>query len=357
MHIALDAMGGDRGSDELVSGAIKAVCKFGHNVTLVGDQEEIEKALTRQENKLSRCKPENGKSPGLEVLKSKISIVHTTQVVGMGESPLEALRKKKDSSILVSFKLLKEKRVDAVVSAGNSGATMAAAVKTVGRLKGVTRPGIAGIFPTLKQPLVMMDVGANVDCRAKHLFQFGVMASAFSSLLFDIEKPKVGLLSIGEERGKGNALVKKTHELLRNGPLNYIGNVEGKDTFQGDVDVIVCDGFVGNVCLKLSEGLAEAMISMLREELAKSLKSKVGYLLTKKAYARLKKRTDYAEYGGAPLLGFNGIGIICHGRSNDRAIMNAIDIASELVENKVNEHILALLEQSEMSSMSNTIAQ
>jgi glycerol-3-phosphate acyltransferase PlsX len=191
-----------------------------------------------------------------------------------------------------------------------------------------------------------MDVGANVDCRPQHLMQFGVMASAFSKLLFGIKKPRVGLLSIGEEGGKGNALVKGAHEILLRSSLNYIGNVEGRDTFQGDVDVIVCDGFVGNVCLKLSEGLAEAMVAMMREELARNFKAKVGYLLSKNAYASLKKRTDYAEYGGAPLLGLSGIGIICHGRSNATAIKNAIKIAAELVNQRVNDHITELLEDS-----------
>jgi glycerol-3-phosphate acyltransferase PlsX len=294
----------------MVAGAVQAVYEFGHHVTLLGDRDKLKSALEQC------CAADIGKTSADSCLAagcspdSYIDIVHTSQVVGMDESPLEALRQKKDSSILVAFKLLKEGKVDAVVSAGNSGATMAAAVKTVGRLPGIARPGIAGIFPTLKKPLVMMDVGANVDCRPKHLMQFGAMASAFSNLLFEIEKPRVGLLSIGEEGGKGNALVKGAHEILSNSSLNYIGNVEGRDIFQGNVDVMVCDGFVGNVCLKLSEGLAEAMVAMLREEFAKNIKAKVGYLLTKKAYASLKKRTDYAEYGGAPLLGLRGIGII-----------------------------------------------
>lgn len=347
MHIALDAMGGDRGSEELVAGAVQAVCEFGHNVTLIGDKEKLCSALDTVKKNPSHYAFDKAFLKGASYIDSHISIVHTSEVIEMDESPLEAIRKKSDSSILVAFDLLKNQKVDAVVSAGNSGATMASAVKKVGRLKDISRPGIAGIFPTLKKPLVMMDVGANVDCRAKHLYQFGVMATAFSKLLFDIKNPRVGLLSIGEEGGKGNALVKNTHELLLKSRLNYIGNVEGRDTFQGDVDVIVCDGFVGNVCLKLSEGLAEAMVSMLREEFAKNLKSKVGYLLTKKAYANLKKRTDYAEYGGAPLLGFNGTAIICHGRSNARAIKNAIKIAAELVQNKANDHILDLLSQSE----------
>ncbi len=346
MRIALDGMGGELGPAEMVAGAVQAVAEYGHHVTILGDCEKLQSALDRYDFSALEKQAADGVLSAGKSLGSYINIVHASQVVGMDEAPLEALRHKKDSSILVAFKLLKKGEVDAVVSAGNSGATMAAAVKTVGRLPGIARPGIAGIFPTLKKPLVMMDVGANVDCRPKHLMQFGVMATAFSKLLFDIDKPRVGLLSIGEEGGKGNALVKGTHEILLNSSLNYIGNVEGRDTFQGDIDVIVCDGFVGNVCLKLSEGLAEAMVAMLREELSKNLKSKVGYLLTKKAYARLKKRTDYAEYGGAPLLGLKGIGIICHGRSNAMAIKNAIKVAGELVKQQVNRHITELLESS-----------
>nr|MBF0221759.1 phosphate acyltransferase PlsX [Desulfobulbaceae bacterium] len=342
MQIALDVMGGDREPDEVISGAVDAVCKYGYQVVLLGDKKCIDTSLTKHLADYKKCAAQKEHTSAFDV-HDRISIVHTTQVVEMDESPLDAIRKKKDSSIVVAFEQLKDKKVDAVVSAGNSGATLAAAVKTLGRLKGISRPGIAGIFPTLKKPLVIMDVGANVDCRPQHLHQFAVMATAFSRVLFDIDEPRVGLLSIGEEGGKGNALVKKTHELLTASNLNYIGNVEGRDIFQGDVDVMVCDGFVGNVCLKLSEGLADAMVSMLREEFSKNLISKVGYLLTKKAYANLKKRTDYAEYGGAPLLGFNGTAIICHGRSNSRAIMNAIRVAAEMVRNNMNDHICNLL--------------
>lgn len=190
----------------------------------------------------------------------------------------------------------------------------------------------------------MMDVGANVDCRPQHLLQFGAMASAFSEIVFHSPKPRVGLLSIGEEGGKGNTLVKKTHELFQQSALNYIGNVEGRDIFQGDVDVIVCDGFVGNVCLKVSEGLAEAILLMLKDEIGKSLKTKIGYALAKDAFQSFKKRVDYSEYGGAPLLGLNGTGIICHGRSNAKAIKNAIRVAKELVENNVNDRIEVLLD-------------
>ena len=343
MRIALDAMGGDHGPDQLIAGAVQAVSEFGHEVVLIGDRQVLQQALDREAGQLSRAPGDGSQGQASAPNLSKITIVHTTEVVGMGESPMEGIRKKKDSSIRVAFQLLHRHEVDAVVSAGNSGATLAAAVKEVGRLQGISRPGIAGIFPTLKKPLVVMDVGANVDCRPQHLYQFAVMATAFSKALFGIDNPRVGLLSIGEEGGKGNALVKGTHEILSHSSLNYGGNVEGRDVFRGDVDVMVCDGFVGNVCLKLSEGLAEAMVAMLREELSKNLKSKVGYLLTRKAYANIKKRTDYAEYGGGPLLGFNGTGIICHGRSNATAIKNAIRVAAELVQNKMNDRILDML--------------
>ena len=326
LHIALDAMGGDRGPDELVSGAIMAANEFDLEVSLVGDQVRLGAILATYGN-----------------LSARIHLVHASQVVGMDESPFDAIRRKKDSSIMKAFALHKEGTVDAVVSAGNSGATLAAAIKMLGRLEHVSRPGIAGIFPTLKGPVVMMDVGANVDCRPEHLFQFGVMAAAFSQVLFGLDRPRVGLLSIGEEGGKGNVLVKKSHELFQQSSLNYIGNVEGRDTFQGDVDVMVCDGFVGNVCLKLSEGLAEAVMGMLGEEISKSLKAKLGYLLAKDAFVSFKKRVDYAEYGGAPLLGIRGNGIVCHGRSNAVAIKNAIRVASEMARNKVNDRILELL--------------
>ena len=333
VNVALDAMGGDRGPDELVLGALQAVQDSDLEVTLLGDEKKINQVL--QKNAWD---------------KERVHVIHTSQVVSMKESPFEAVRKKKDSSIVVAFDLLKKRKVDAVVSAGNSGATMAAAIKYLGRLKNISRPGIASMFPTLKGPVVMMDVGANVDCRPQHLFQFGIMAAAFSKVLFGNQNPRIGLLSIGEEGGKGNALVKEAHKLFSESTFNFIGNVEGRDTFQGDVEVIACDGFVGNVCLKLSEGLAEAVLSMLRDEISKGIKSKIGYLLAKSAFANFKKRVDYAEYGGAPLLGLNGTGIVCHGRSNAKAIKNAIFVAAELVHKKMNDHIIDFLNQTEMSA-------
>jgi len=316
IRIALDAMGGDSGPAPLVEGAVLATAEDPElSVTLAGDPDRISAELARL-------------GVGGE---KRLSIVPATQVVEMGESPMEALRKKRDSSILVAFREHRENRADGVVSAGNSGATMAAAIRCLGRLPGVARPGIAGVFPTLNGPLLMMDVGANVDCRPKHLFQFGVMASVYHELCFGTSAPRVGLLSIGEERGKGNALVRKAHELFSNSALNYVGNIEGGDIWSGDLDVVVCDGFVGNVCLKISEGLAEALSRMLRDEISGSLSSRLGYLMSRSAFGRFRKRIDYAEYGGAPLLGLKGYGIVGHGKSSAVAVKNAIMVAADMI--------------------------
>jgi len=329
VQIALDAMGGDHGSEELITGALLAAEQEGLNVTLVGDEKCLQEILDKL-------------SPSAATA-ARINIVHSSQVIGMDEHPVNAIRKKKDSSVMVAFDLVRRGEADAVVSAGNSGATMAAGVRKLGRLSGIARPGIASLFPTLKKPVVLMDIGANVDCRAQHLLQFAVMASAFSRIN-DITNPKVGLLTIGEETGKGNSLIKETYPLLEKSSLNFIGNVEGRDVFQGDVDVIVCDGFVGNICLKISEGLAEAAMEMLKDEIVKSLPAKVGYLLARPAFKAFKKRVDYAEYGGAPLLGLDGTGIVCHGKSNSQAIKNAIVEASKMIKYKINQDILSSLD-------------
>lgn len=324
MWIALDAMGGDYGPEELTRGAILAAQQTGLQVILVGNQPVLQAHLDRLRSSVAG--------------ESHVRIVHAAEVVEMGESPVDAIRRKKDASVLVAFDLVRQGQAAAAVSAGNSGATMAAAVRKLGRMEHVSRPGIASVFPTLKKPVVMMDVGANVDCRPQHLFQFAVMASAFSHI-FDIDRPRVGILSIGEEVGKGNTLVKETYSRLAASSLNFIGNVEGRDVFQGNVDVIVCDGFVGNICLKLSEGLAEAAMQMIKDEIMQSTAAKIGYLLARPAFRAFAKRVDYAEYGGAPLLGINGIGIVCHGKSSAEAIKNAIIEAAKMVEKKVNQRI------------------
>jgi glycerol-3-phosphate acyltransferase PlsX len=304
-------------------------------VSLVGD----EKVITRELSTIS-IRSE---------VRDRLHIVHAPTVVGMGEHPVNAIRTKKDSSIMVAFDLAKSGNVQGVVSAGNSGATLAAAIRKLGRLKNVARPGIASIFPTLKGPVVIMDVGANVECRPAHLYQFAVMAGSVSSM-YRSENPRVGLLTIGEESGKGNALVKEAYDLLSKSTLNFIGNVEGRDVFRGDVDVIICDGFVGNICLKISEGLAEAVMKMLRDEILKSFLAKIGYLLARPAFRRFKKRVDYAEYGGAPLLGINGTGIVCHGKSNAHAIKNALREAMKMEQMNINEVISRNLSTPSMRS-------
>ncbi len=332
MRIALDAMGGDLGPELLIDGALSAIDKRRDlEVVLLGPEDLLKEQIAQRAG--------SGNSTG------RLSIVHAPQTVSMHESPVDAVRKKKDSTVMVGFDLVKNGQADAVVSAGNSGATMAAAVRKLGRLKGISRPGIASLFPTLKDPVMLMDIGANVDCRSQHLFQFAIMASSCSGLLLNIDRPRIGLLSIGEESGKGNTLVKKTHDMLKVSSLNFIGNVEGRDVYKGDVDVIVCDGFVGNISLKISEGLAEAAMEMLKVEIMKSLRAKIGYLFIRKAFAAFRKRVDYAEYGGAPLLGINGIGIICHGTSSSVAICNAIGEAANMFENRVNESITRSLQQ------------
>ncbi|MDH3346812.1 MAG: phosphate acyltransferase PlsX [Desulfobulbaceae bacterium] len=332
MRIALDAMGGDHGPELLIRGALSAVREREDiEIVLLGPRELLEKhlaAIALDSDPMAR-----------------ISIEHAPETVSMHESPVDAMRKKKQSTIMVGFDMVRNKRADAVVSAGNSGATLAAAIKKLGRLKGVARPGIASLFPTLKKPVTIMDIGANVDCRAQHLFQFAIMASACSSILLGIENPRIGLLSIGEETGKGNALVKETYSMLSQSKLNFIGNVEGRDVYQGDVDVVICDGFVGNITLKVSEGLAEAVMKMLRIEIMKTWRAKIGYLLIRKALGNFRKRIDYAEYGGAPLLGINGTGIISHGKSNSTAIKNAILVAGEMVRHGINDTISTSLDK------------
>ncbi len=331
MRIAVDTMGGELGSEFPVHGAVGALARRQElEVILLGPRDLLAEHLQS--------------APGLSKnIRKRLSIEHAPQVIGMDESPVEAVRKKKDSTIMVGFSLVREGKADGVVSAGNSGATMAAAIRSLGRLKGVSRPGIGNFFPTVKKPVMLMDVGANVDCRPQHLLQFAFMASFCSHLLHDITRPRVGLLSIGKEAAKGNTLVRETHELLLESPLNFIGNVEGRDVYKGDVDVIICDGFVGNVALKVSEGLADAAMQMLKMEIMKSWRAKIGYLFIRDALARFRQRVDYAEYGGAPLLGINGIAIICHGTSCAMAIQNGIIVAADMVQHKVNDGIIKAL--------------
>jgi glycerol-3-phosphate acyltransferase PlsX len=328
MRIAVDAMGGDRAPRDIVKGALLSVRQWDLEIVLVGREDLIQKELS-----------------GEIYPRKRISIRHCTEFAGMGESPVQVIRQKKDASIRVAFEMLKAGEVEALVSAGNSGATMALGVVVMGKLAGVDRPALAGVFPSLKGPAFLIDVGANVDCGPNQLLQFGIMAHALAKYVYHIPDPSVGLLSIGEEDTKGNELVRNTHELLKMSRLNFIGNVEGRDIFQGKSHVIVCDGFVGNVCLKLSEGLAEAVGTMLKQEIRRTFRSRLGYLLMKEAFGNFSRRVDYAEYGGVPLLGINGVAVISHGSSSPRAMMNAIRVARDAVDGRINDHLMAGLEE------------
>lgn len=320
-------MGGDHAPGVVVEGAVLAAREYSLQTILVGDETLVKAELAKH------IKPD---SPEARL----ITVHHASEVVGMGESPAVAIKKKKDSSLRVSFELVKNGEASAVVSAGNSGAAMAAGIFLLKRLKGVERPAIATCVPTKKKALVLLDVGGNVDNKPSHLVQFAAMGDVYAKHILGYEKPRVAVLNNGEEEGKGNELTRGTNELLKDGPLNYIGYVEGKELFDGDVDVVVTDGFVGNVVLKLTEGLVGSVMEMLKEEIEASTSAKIGYLFAKGAFGNLKKRFDYAEYGGAPLLGIDGICIISHGGSSARAIKNALRRAKENVDRNVNEHIL-----------------
>lgn len=333
MKVAVDAMGGDYAPAALVQGSARAISELGIDIVLVGHKKVLQRALDAQSST------------------DHISICHCEEVVRMDESPLKAVRQKNDSSINVAFDLVKSGEVDAIVSAGNSGATLAAGILTLGRVEGVERPAIASILPGERGHVILIDVGANVDCRPSHLFQFGIMADAFATSCLGMEHPKIGLLSIGEEGSKGNEQVRLARELFKQSSLNFVGNVEGRDIFSGDMEIIVCDGFVGNVALKLSEGMAHSMTTLLEMELMTSPLSRTGLLLCRKSLARFKRRIDYQEYGGAPLLGINGVGIVCHGGSSARAIQNAIKLAGRYVENQGLEKMVAQLNTSKSAEV------
>ncbi len=330
MKIAVDAMGGDYAPQSVVEGSLHAAIELGIPIILVGDKARVESELKR--HKAERLK--------------NVSVVHASEVVGMDESPIQAIRRKKDSSLKVCFDLVKSGQAGAVVSAGNSGAAMAAAIILLKKIKGVDRPAIAVTVPTMKDPAVLLDVGGNVDCKPAHLVQFAVMGDVYARFMLKKERPRIGLLSNGEEESKGNELTRETHAVLKNAPFNYIGYVEGDDIYRGVADVVVTDGFVGNVVLKLSEGLVEAVTSMLKKEIMASVSSKIGYVLAKGAFAKLKKKIDYAEYGGAPLLGVDGVCMISHGRSSPKAIKNAVLRAHEYSKAKVNAFLMEEIERS-----------
>jgi glycerol-3-phosphate acyltransferase PlsX len=322
-RIAVDAMGGDHAPESEIEGAIQAAAQYGIPIVLVGQEDRVRAFLEKHD------------TAGLP-----IEVVHASEVITMDESAATAARKKKDSSIRVAARLMRDGSVAGVVSAGNTGAVMATVKMVLGTLPVVDRPALSTVLPTQKgKPAILLDVGANVDCKPHHLEQFAVMGDIYSRAIFGIRRPRVGLLSIGEEDSKGNELTKEAFKSLKQAPINFIGNVEGRDIFKGEIDVIVCDGFTGNVALKLSEGLIETFATMLRQELEKTIAAKVGYILAEKAFRSFRRRLDYSEYGGAPLLGINGITIVCHGRSNANAIKNAVRIAHDFSKNRVNQAI------------------
>ena len=309
--VAVDAFGGDYAPEAIVEGALLAAHEDGIEVILTGDEEKL-KALI------------DGK-PGSE----RIDKVHAPEQIQMDEAPVEAVRSKKDSSLSVAAGLVRDGRAGACVSAGNTGATLAASLFVIRRIKGVERPAITSLMPTRTGVSLLVDAGANVDCRPSQLGQFAKMGAIYSERVLKVNRPRVGLLNIGHEPGKGNSLVQETYKLLQDSALNFIGNIEGRDVSRGDADVIVCDGFVGNVVLKFAEGLADALFGMLKEELTKNAVRKAGALLLASGFKTIKKRVDYTEYGGAPLLGVDGVVIIAHGGSNAKAICNAIRVAKE----------------------------
>jgi glycerol-3-phosphate acyltransferase PlsX len=321
--IALDAMGGDHAPRAEVEGAIMAAREFDVRVLLVGIEATVRQELNRHRYR----------APSIEV-------VNATEVITMRDSPSQAFRRKKDSSLHVAARLVHDGKADALVSAGNTGAAMTVARFVLGTLPSVDRPALAAAFPNMKEKVsVILDVGANVDSKPAQIEQFAVMGEIYYRTIFGVRKPRVALLSIGEEEMKGNELTREASSRLKQTSLNFMGNVEGRDVFRGNVDVIVCDGFIGNIALKISEGLVEHIGGMLKKAIKSSLRSQLGYALSKRAFDDFRKRTDYSEYGGAPLLGVRGITIIGHGRSNPNAIKNAIRVASELCRSRVNEKI------------------
>lgn len=323
MRIAVDAMGGDYAPGEIIKGALQALTlnKILH-IILVGNEEQVKQHIP------------NG------IDQSRVSIVHCSEVIAMDEHPALAYRKKKDASISVATRLVKENKAEAVVSAGSTGAQMVAGLFGLGRIEGVDRPAIGTVFPTLKGPKLLLDAGANADCKPENLVQFARMGNVYTKKVLGITEPQIALVSIGEEPAKGNELTIKAHELLKRAEgINFTGNIEGRDILSGKADVMVCDGFVGNTILKVIEGTAMTFFSLMKEEFGKNIKSKIGALLLMPALKGLKGRLDYSEYGGAPLLGVKGVSIICHGSSKALAIQNAVRVAVECVENGFVEGI------------------
>ena len=311
MHIAVDAAGGDFAPGNIVAGALVAARHLGFGLTLVGSKDTLETELTRH----------------ADAGRVDVRVVEAPETVAMDEAPVAALRRKPGASVRRAAEMVARGDAAALFSAGNTGATLLAARAAFGMLPGVDRPALAATVPTRRRSAVLLDVGANVECRAHHLAQFAAMGRVYARLSLDVPEPKVGLLSIGEEATKGNELTRDAHQLLRHSQLDFIGNVEARDVYSGAADVIVCDGFTGNIALKVSEGLVEVVEELLREELNRTFTSSLGLLLSRRAFRRFRRRVDYSEYGGAPLLGVGGVCVVGHGRSSPKAVRNAVAMA------------------------------
>ena len=323
--IAVDGMGGDHAPDHIVDGAIAAARLLSAEIRLVGSADALRTALARHR--------------GLARL--PLTIVEAPDVIGMAEPPAQAVRRKPGASIRVAVGDVAGGRAAAVFSAGNTGATVMAACAQLGLLPGVDRPALATTVPTRRRPAVLLDAGANAECRPSHLLQFAVMGSVFAQLALGVGEPRVGLLSIGEEETKGNDLTREAHRLLKAAPVRFLGNIEARDVYAGDADVIVCDGFTGNVALKISEGLVEMVELLLGEELSGTFTSRVGYLLSRRAFRRFRRRVDYSEYGGALLLGVKGVTIVGHGRSSAKAVRNAITLGHRFARERLIDRVAA----------------
>lgn len=322
MRIALDAMGGDHAPAATVEGAVLAAKAYDHEIILVGDLPLLQAELDR-----------------LGAHTPRLSLQHASESIGMDESPMQSVRRKRDSSLGVAVGLVKEGKAQALVTAGNTGAAVISTSLSWRLLEGVGKPGIMTTFPTMQGHCVLIDAGANIDPRPQDIFLYGIMGDVYAREILGKVRPSVGLLNIGEEATKGPEFVKDSYRLLELAKLNFIGNVEGKDIFSGHCDVVVCDGFVGNIVLKVTESVAETTAKFLKRELKRRFLTQVGAVLCMPAFKTLREQIDYSEFGGAPLFGVNGICIIAHGRSTPRAIQNAIRVAGEFVAHQINEHI------------------
>lgn len=325
--IVVDVMGSDKGPAVIIEGAIQSLDTISDDLILIGNEVVIKDIL-------------DSKNLDSQILK-RIEIIHAEHEVTMDDSPVMSIKRKPDSSIIKGISLVKSRYAEAFISTGNTGAVMVAAFKFLGMIEGVERPGIVTILPNNDKGTVVIDSGANTDCKPKHLAHFGLLGSIFYKNILEVDNPRVGLLSVGSEKSKGNELIKATFPLLEELKLNFIGNVEGKDVFKGTVDVVVCDGFIGNIVLKVSEQIAVTISKELKKHIYSSLRTKIGGFLVKPAFDKLKKSFSYDEYGGAPLLGVSGCCIICHGSSNSKAIKNAVILSSKYIKKNINDKIMS----------------